>query len=43
MYGDVPEGYREAVKAKPLVRGEKYYIVVFGDEVFDLARDFFVA
>lgn len=42
-YGEIPNGYRQVQEPRPLTRGEKYCVVVFGEEVFDLGRDFFVA
>ncbi|HEV8579131.1 MAG TPA: hypothetical protein VGX68_08610 [Thermoanaerobaculia bacterium] len=43
VYGEVPDGYRQVQEPRPLTPGEKYCVVVFGEEVFDLGRDFFVA
>lgn len=43
VYGAVPEGYREIADAQPLVPGQEYRIVLFGEEPFDLACEYFVA
>ena len=42
VYGEVPDGYSEVQAAKPLVRHEKYCVVVFGNEAFNVASDLFV-
>jgi hypothetical protein len=38
VYGEVPPGYRESAPARALVRGEKYRIVIVGEEAFDVGR-----
>lgn len=43
VYGEVPEGYRETMKARPLARGRKYYILVFGEGGFSWVHGSFVA
>lgn len=40
VYGEVPAGYREVVKASPLNAGEKYCAFLFGDG-FEKAGEYF--
>lgn len=42
VYGQVPDGYRQVQKARPLVHGETYCIVVFGSEPFEVVREHFI-
>lgn len=41
VYGEVPAGYREVVKATPLSNGEKYCAFLFGDG-FETVHEYFV-
>jgi hypothetical protein len=41
VYGQVPEGYRETMKARLLVRGEEYCVLVHG-QGFDTTRGYFL-
>jgi hypothetical protein len=40
-YGQVPEGYREAVKAVPLIHGETYCVQVWGQGFFERTGQYF--
>jgi hypothetical protein len=40
VYGEVPSGYREVVRATPLLPGEKYCVFVFG-EGFEKGGEYF--
>jgi hypothetical protein len=43
IYGQVPDGYREAAKALPLISGETYCVQVWGQEFFDRTGQHFTA
>lgn len=40
VYGTAPDGYREKVVSRPLVTGETYCVLVFGQGM-DFCRQFF--
>ena len=42
VYGDAPNGYCETERARPLVRGERYHVLVFWGGGFEWTRGEFV-